>query len=240
MSGCIWCGRSPTTNTHALRKSWLQQLLPGTKLLYHRHVRERPEGVELDREWEQPQFGIDPHCACATCNSGWMNEWDERGERLAEPMTFGRAQTLTDDDRRVLAAWLTLVAIILDQIQRPPVVRPETRKMFYAAPAPLPNSAIWLARTETSRAMANMWPVSWEVVAPTSGEVSHPYFCTIRVNDFVAQVFIPDESWRGGNFKLDGRISQPLWPWSGAIGWPPIGVVREDDLSSYVMRFATR
>lgn len=235
MAGCIFCGTVPQTKTHIFRKAWLESLFPSDQSFMHHHVRNGDNG--FDNWWEAQEFGLAPRAACQPCNGGWMSAIDYAAEALIEPCVLGNASAFGAAlDHRIIARWMTLVAILFDQTQEKPIISPDIHRAFHDEPEPCEGSFMWLAATPATDYTVNGWPRSWKMrssVGETNG-----YFCTFRVKHLVAQVYLPpDREAQSVEFDRDGNPQVvSIWPSPGPVSWPP-EAIRADQLEIFANQF---
>lgn len=99
---------------------WLNRLLaPGTDRL---EELERPKhrGGASERRLKQGSiFTQKPHLACIDCNTGWMRQFEDDMCFFAKPIFTSRGSvTLNMDQRRALAGWVALIAILAEYIDK--------------------------------------------------------------------------------------------------------------------------
>jgi hypothetical protein len=237
-SGCIFCGKSPTTKTHVFRKAWLERLMPGDEDFAHRHQREGED--PFDSHWSAPEFGIAPHAACADCNGGWMHQLEQQGESLVEPCVLGSGRTFSPNTHRALARWILVCVAVVDQILATPAIGQPTRDALYREWDPPSDCIVWLAATVATANEVNLWPRPG-MLLPTA-ERPDFYLCTFRIKHLVAQAFVPldgtpkdlalDRSQGNQNF-----VAQ-VWPSPGTnVTWPPPLLVPGQQIEDFSRAF---
>ncbi len=249
--GCIFCGRSPTTDAHIFRKGWFRTLFPHVSQF--RHVHSRNEGDDpFEVEWRKTSADFKVNCACDPCNSGWMENLDLAAEELfaTSAALGGPVRIESPADRHTVARWCLLVAVLFDQAQRPPRLGRDVHEALRRGEMP-PDVGVWLAATEFPAAdepLASGHAKDWGQELVGSGEVeavSEPalahtvegYFLTFGVLRLLAQVFAPvEDTGRGVSAR---RIGNPaairlLWPDTLVpLVWPPRELIPRDQIDAF-------
>lgn len=235
MAGCIFCGDTPTTKTHVFRKAWLERIMPSGPegFFIHRHV--RTGNGAFDVTWNRESFDIQPHAACAACNSGWMHTLEHMGENLVEPCVLGSGRTFAKNTHGTLARWILTCTVVLDQILAEPVVEQPIRDRLRTAWEPPDDCFVWLAGTSEANDTVNAWPRPWLMALASE---ANGYFCTFRIKHLVAQAFIPlSGSPKDFFFDRSGGTGQhvvQVWPSSGnGAAWPPPLLIHGDQVEEF-------
>lgn len=110
-SRCLFCGSTTDKRSreHVLRKEFKKKY-PASRGLTFTHV--RPNGYETI---ERPisQFDITVNHVCRTCNSGWLNELENRVAKTLDDFSLpGAAYRLTQVDLEDLAFWAFVRALV--------------------------------------------------------------------------------------------------------------------------------
>jgi hypothetical protein len=243
MSGCIFCGASPSTNAHIFRRAWMEEVFPGTEMFHHRHVRRHTEG--FDKEWDKDEADLKVNCACESCNGGWMNRLDLEAEAIFLDHAVRGFSVRVDrhNDKKLLARWCLLVAVLFDQAQETPVLGTDAHEALCQGDLP-DGVLIWLLRTEPPQWRVTAWaePRGLQFNDP-SAEVAHAYFVTFGVNQLVAQLFVPTERTPEGiefNRSDNAPVLRQLWPAPlTPFIWPPprtVGWEQMDELANTLVR----
>jgi hypothetical protein len=249
--GCIFCGRSPTTDAHIFRKGWFKTLFPHVGRF--RHVHTRSEGEDpFETEWRKTSADFKVNCACDSCNSGWMEKLDLAAEELfATSAALGYpVRVESSADRHTLARWCLLVAALFDQAQRPPRLGEPVHHALYRGDIP-PDIGVWLAATDfpeadepLARAHAKDWgqelqePEGTETLSePARSHTAQGYFLTFGVLRLLAQVFVPlEQTGRGVAARRIGNAAaiRPLWPDSlKPLDWPPPESIPREQIGAF-------
>ncbi|HEX6699393.1 MAG TPA: hypothetical protein VF101_01545 [Gaiellaceae bacterium] len=135
------------TNAHVIRKGWIEQLYPDVPSFRHRHVRR--EADPFDVWWSKKEADFKVRCACKGCNSGWMDRLDRAAERIFATDAARGRETKVERlaDRKTLARWCCLVAILWDQKQKPPRLGPDVHRAVFDGEIP-DGTGIWLVSVE--------------------------------------------------------------------------------------------
>jgi hypothetical protein len=242
MAGCIFCGSSPTTKTHIFRKTWIDKVMPAPEPFLHEH--ERTGKGAFRTEWSKSEFDLAPHAACQSCNGGWMHDVDIAAEALIEGCVVGFSRTFrTVKEHQTLGRWMTLVGILFDQTLASPVITREQHQQFWETREPLPGAITWLAATPPPPIgfRLNGWPRPVRMDSPSYG--GDGYFCTIRIEHFVAQTFIPaDRALAGLTLTFDrpdiDRFVRQVWPSPlTPVSWPPPQLLAPEELVPFADAF---
>lgn len=212
---CIFCGRSPTTNAHVLRKAWLEEVFPGLDRFEHRHQRHGSLG--FDRSWSKDEADVKVGCACSVCNNGWMDELDHAAEDLfaTAAATGLPAKISSQADQLTVARWCVLVALLTDQVQETPVVEPLAHETLAQGGIPS-GTHVWLLHTSPPEGHAHAWlePREFQLQS-SSGDLppANAYFVTFGVNHLVVQVLVPTSRTPpiAPNYGMEAFVRQ-LWP----------------------------
>jgi hypothetical protein len=222
--GCVFCGSGPTTNAHVFRKRWIEEIFPGTNPLPHRHVRRGTHG--FDKHWTRNEPDIKVNCACSSCNSGWMNQLDHAAEELfLTASATGHAVKLgLHRDKQTLALWCCLVASLLDQTQRSPVVPSSSRRAIANGDVPA-GAAVWMFRTDPPDWQVHVSAESRTVAFTDALDDPLAYCVTFGIHHLLAQVVLPTATGSEGlTYRRNGdpALSRQLWPDPlTPLFWPP-------------------
>src|ERR671914_389887 len=120
-----------------------------------------------------------------------MDDIDRAGESLIEGCVAGVARTFrTVDEHRTLARWIALVAMLYDQTNETPAISSDVHEDFYDTREPPKDMLAWIAATELTpgRYELNGWPRPVNMRSASYSGTG--YFCTFRIQHFVAQCFL--------------------------------------------------
>jgi hypothetical protein len=228
-SQCIFCGKTPTTETHILRKGWFQTAIaPGLKLLGHRHVRHEAE--PFDKEWWAPTTAFAPYAACPKCNGGWMNDLDHAAEKLfLTAAALGRPTGSLDPlGRQVVAHWASVVAALFDQCQNPPRLTADHHRTIHRGSPPR-GTRVWVAATSPPPGAMPAEVKAQDIAHPLDdepdGDRAPGFFLTVRIRSLIMQILVPLDE-QAERFRFS-RANTPeglveLWPEvTGPLYWPP-------------------
>jgi hypothetical protein len=255
---CIFDGRRgprpKLSNAHVIRKGWIKQLYPDMRF-HHLHVQHdpHPDVEPFERWWSKKEADFKVKCACQGCNEGWMERLDRAAEDLfATDAARGRpAKVEPMADRKTIARWCCLVAILWDQKQKPPRLGPEAHQAVFNGEVP-EGAGVWLAATAAptpSDPLIYGHPRDWhrpelrEQVEAARQEgrfdldLIEGYWITFGVGQLLAQTYIPlkDEAdfiplYRRGNWA----ILRQLWPDTlMALVWPPPELLSRDQVLAF-------
>ena len=157
MPGCIFCGKSPTTDAHILRKGWIDDVMPLVREFRHRRGEDdTPERLKGD--WSKTTIDLKVNSACQTCNGGWMNRLDHAAEDLflTHAVTGYDVKLAFMEEKTTLARWCALVAALFDQTLNPPRFPKRVHEAVYVGQVPDDMQA-WLFRTQPPEGRDLAW-----------------------------------------------------------------------------------
>jgi hypothetical protein len=243
--GCLFCGATPRTKTHALRKGWLETLFPFGEPFESSIFTAHPIAGDKEHEWRSEQFSLSPRIACTTCNSTWMDQVDRAAERVIDQMVRGNTVRIKRiQDFRATARWASQLALLLDQAQPEAIIPEELARDFYETREPLPGSFVWLARAEPElnvRGWMRSWLLDW---IPNETPIK-PNGClvTFRIVNLVLQTFIPLSDGIRDRFVPVAtgeslRATRQVWPTKyQPLSWPPDIYLPATTLDTFAARF---
>ena len=143
---CRGCGtemRGLRSREHILPQ-WLHPYIemPGVSL-EHRAVNE--EGVRLLRSHDLKSFAL--NSICNRCNNGWMSRLEMEVKPILLPLIIGKrsAQSLSADERTVLARWAFKTAFMILSVQKTESVPWNLFEDWAVAGAGAPDPAVIFA-----------------------------------------------------------------------------------------------
>ena len=110
---CIFCNKSPTNKEHVYPR-WSHKYIqkyPG------KYLSTRGQESRTSSELSVVRGKGDIHdwqvkCVDETCNNGWMRELENRAKPVLTPLIQGERTQLAPNDRRAIAGWAVLKAVI--------------------------------------------------------------------------------------------------------------------------------
>jgi hypothetical protein len=247
---CIFCGGTPLTNAHIFRKGWMDQLFPTTERFRHRRNRHEV-GYEALSEWPAVAADFQVKRACARCNSDWMEKLDRAAEDafLTRAAIGLDAKLVKPADKKVVARWCSLIAILFDQAQAVPRVGETVPTSLYAGEVP-EGARVWLAQMQPNDGTPHAFAFAKDMKLSTPGKVGEEdidqgeaYFITFGVGHFVAQVFIPTEETAEDielNRHMNAALIKQLWPdLILPFVWPPPLALPGQQLEDFARAFRT-
>lgn len=119
---CVFCGRSPTTNEHVFPR-WLNRYLQQGRRQQLEQARYGEDGFDVQYPARGLNFRVNR--VCAPCNNGWMAQLEEQSIDVLHPLISTLdLQVIDRRTQRQVALWATKTAMVLDQTQAIPLVRP--------------------------------------------------------------------------------------------------------------------
>jgi hypothetical protein len=138
--------RGSRSREHILPQ-WLHLYIevPGVSL-EHRAVNE--EGVRLLRSHDLKSFAL--NSICTRCNNGWMSKLEMEVKPILLPLIDGRrsAQSLSADERTVVARWAFKTAFIILSVQKTDPVPWNLFEDWAVAGAAIPDPAVIFALSD--------------------------------------------------------------------------------------------
>jgi hypothetical protein len=128
---CIFCARGNLSKEHVW-PAWAAEHLPDA--VARDETLEIVAGSDAQTQTNSRQGSLKHkklRVVCASCNNGWMSVIESDAKRVVMPMMLGQGLFLDESAQRLLACWVALKVIVVDQ--SPPgaaVISPEERKAF--------------------------------------------------------------------------------------------------------------
>jgi len=243
---CAFCG-SPMAKSTGMGRTkehgfarWLLSEFAENGLVRHTVSGGRDQPVK--REWTKKELDAVTRKVCSSCNGGWMNDLEVAVRPVLASLIRGHGRTLYKDGQQRLAAWAVKTALAMELIvpdpefRRPIDVR-HYREMARCQNQPPPKTQVWLGAWGGQQ-MLHYW--SKEIVVQGGGSKSVPaYSSSMTVGHAVIQVLghsYPDDfevthqGWRA-------ELSEKIWPYQGAVEWPPARPMDDDALWAFMRPF---
>lgn len=150
---CAFCGNPGITKAHIFPE-WLQPFNPATGDA-HEEITGRFETFESSALMAPYSIRIRQGSTgsrkvrkvCGKCNSGWMSSIEERCKPIVVNLLNGEDIALNLDSQKLLAAWLSLIAMTHELLKvLTPAIPHTDREYLRANQEPPPRWRIWLAR----------------------------------------------------------------------------------------------
>jgi hypothetical protein len=229
---CIFCARGNLSKEHVW-PAWAAEHLPDA--VARDETLQTVVGSDAQTQTDSRPGSLKHkklRVVCASCNSGWMSVIENDAKCVVMPMMLGQCLLLDESAQRLLARWIVLKIMVVDQ--SPPeaaVISPEERKAFMEQGAMPERLHIELAScgeapwdTAMAKRTANLFPMEKRpsdliaaegrknIQTTTFGIGQLVVHCIARAADAV-------------NLAEMVVFSKPLiklWPLTGsAIIWPP-------------------
>lgn len=217
---CIFCGNESLTREHIYSRAWVERLAPrATSFTNQRAVGYR-EAVPVST-WVSSAADVVVRCVCSDCNNGWMNQLDAGAREMVTALAQGQVKVrLVDEALPLFASWAVKMALVMECLMTPMIVRHETRTRFYAERVPPPGVRIWIATMEEWNGETRTTPMTL-VSAPEMGEVEQAYLVTFRILHLVTQVLVPLKEHAQPEHDEWGALhSEAVWPRAEPLEWP--------------------
>lgn len=128
---CVFCGRVPVVQCRVVNARW-DAAYPDHMQLQRdveydsaggQRSRVSDSGVYLAAGFDSTVRGV-----CARCRDGWIDELDEQAAPHLKPLFDGLPHHITHEASDVVARWVEMTAVLVEQDQRPhtrPTISPE-------------------------------------------------------------------------------------------------------------------
>jgi hypothetical protein len=150
---CIFCERHGLTHEH-IYADWLRDYIPRTAIAHTT----QSTLAHLDHEEVSHQRRTgDPHarrlyCVCGDCNNGWMSRLQTAVRPFLVPLLTGKRTTLYKRAQNVLSAWIAMMTMVAEHVDRKHVAIPQADRDFLRLHQIVPpHWRIWIGRHERSQ-----------------------------------------------------------------------------------------
>jgi hypothetical protein len=200
-----------------------------TASIYRRRADERTTTLRAEFETTVPSFARRTYCEI--CNTGWMIDMDYATEPIIAPMVRGEHGSLSFEDQKQLAAWVTKVALVCESLQGASKRVPDDAYLrFFFERRPRATEPIHLLHYIGGTIHHEF--ARRELVERDTQEVPivHAVLMTLIVGEFVAQMPL-SVSGRLAFTSHEGTDRIAIWPARlQAINWPPSLALNDRDL----------
>lgn len=148
---CVFCENTGLTKQHIWPK-WLKEInqpevTSHTQVLANTDHR-NPAAPTPEVRRRQGHSGTrTARKVCKTCNNGWIERLEERVRGPVTKLMQGEPITLDLDTQRLLAAWLTLVTMMVEFTDLGTLAStPESYAYLYQIGEPPPGWKVWMAK----------------------------------------------------------------------------------------------
>ena len=145
---CIFCAATGVTKAHVFAKSWTNLFDEPNDTqeheVVHRHT--NPGTGEQHVIKRARTFALVSRKVCAECNSGWLNELEERVKPVMADFAANRPVVLSADEQADVALWAS-VAILIAMSMDPDAVDfadPALAQTIHRTSRPSAGMDIWL------------------------------------------------------------------------------------------------
>ena len=146
---CAFCPNKAVLTCEHLWGQWVGRIIPKNK---YRMIRTEPDGTV--RSWPVAVPNATAKVVCATCNSTWMSDLENRAKQIiAEMVLHGSHKTLDAHDTATIAALSLSKAIVADRMcEEREQVLSSTERYGFARTLRFPRGVqMWLSSTSTLR-----------------------------------------------------------------------------------------
>ena len=152
---CIFCGKPGVTKEHVW-PAWLLPYLPrdavNHELLDETHYRTHVERA-VRRHAGAPHSGT-LRIVCRSCNNGWMSILQNEAKPILLPLVLGEPRTLFRKDQTILAAWMSMFAMVAEfrsKTERRVAVTPDQRRYLMDHRHPPAHWKIWIGHFQRAQ-----------------------------------------------------------------------------------------
>jgi hypothetical protein len=235
MKKCIFCGRGGQgvriTKEHVL-PNWLRTSSQGQ--VQGGPLELRSGGSVVDRR-EGVLFSVRPRIACLDCNTGWMQQLEERARPLLLPMLDGLPRPLNEAEQSIVAAWCvkTCYAVLHASRSLPKTVPAEHHKHLWESRGRniSPELDVLIGMDKTDYVLPRTSAILITSFSPRSFTVPEAdglpvYALSLRIHRFVATVVGPEiagdrEGVRQGDYPGEGTYLFRIAPSRQPAHYPP-------------------
>ena len=245
---CIFCGAGDLSLEDIWPK-WISRLLPRKHAVWHAGQfrmfdppTEQPKVT--GRAWKKKRLETTAKVVCKSCNNGWMSGIENNTIPILKNLILGstRETTLTAEDQRTLAIWVTLRWMVYEtQLEGGSVqwfFTTDERHAFMENPEPPPDALIWIGAAELGLLGAHMQghsatsPAGVGAYGEFTGFVGRFAFQCVCRRDGRQHNLDRAESlrWRSSTIRV--------WlPATDAVMWPPPLGLDGELMNQFMARF---
>lgn len=244
MRSCIFCERRATSKEHAW-PMWLMQRIGATE---GGRV-EAQRGRQAPMTWRAGNASLTVRCVCASCNSGWMSDLENRVKPIVERLFTEQPVALDRYDQTTLAVWAGKNAMVYEtlRLDSPHFFSSLDRKTLGETMSLPPHTSVWLAKC-VGDAVIFCSASELGGFADASGEEVRAYVTTMSFGPLAIQVVcgqLPDSFPRSVRVTASMRpgpwheLTLPIWPiQSEQVAWPAsVGLSGELGLDAFSKRW---
>jgi hypothetical protein len=219
---CAFCPNTANLTGEHLWSDWLNQLLPGKK-----RFNVRNEKREIIKTWTSPKLNWKAKVVCASCNSGWMSELENKHAKpaLSELIVGGRGISIDHGRAKSIAFFAFKNAVVFDYLTRGcnPFFERSERHEFRRSLTIPPSVGVFIAGfAYAGLGEANTLYSEFELPPP---HFLRAYVLTYSIERVVVQVAACRTSG-----VLSARVKNyfaiPIWPKPpDGLTWPPARII---------------
>jgi len=232
---------------------WLSTLfrqVHGTRLFHHTEKHPR-SGTNRTESGQRLKFKIP--VVCAPCNHNWMS----RAENAVKPILSSLISNpstdrkLTYDERRSIAMWIAIKAVVLDHHameeygQPKPFFSPQQRTMMRTLQMPPRRISVYMARLKPpmSGNRGDYQTLYYSNFPAKAEKYLRAFVVTVSANEVAIQLIASKMAKRVPLVPVQfnyvpllddwSHYAPQIWPDRGDVFWPPIKTLRRFDTLSY-------
>lgn len=240
---CAFCARRATLTGEHIWSAWIGKLIGPKKITLKFGFADGTQNV-----WQKSSLNEKMNVACADCNNGWMSDLEAHAaDILRDTIVESKPLSFSPRDIAIIAAFGFKSAVISDHARQNPLpffYSAAQRRRFASTLAIPANVQVWIA----SRAIQGGLFNGHDLKTPRGrADGFHINVLTYSAGHFVMQV--TGTRWTKSSRRRHNaapRLTQspdldscsiPIWPFSGAVNWPPPVHLRDDDVKAFTDRW---
>jgi len=248
---CIFCGGTNLSREH-LFADWLTDGGPIVKTKTDTRtfgkIYWKPDPRREVRRYPGHSGSMTVKKVCERCNNEWMSDIDNVAKAVALPLISTQWNSrimLTPEDQRILATWLTKIAIVGDSLnsgQGESFITQEARAWFMAHRAPPPNWEVYIGLYlgERWRQLAiNQHGGNLAIPAEPHSITGYIQTTCLGIGNLFSFVYAVESPDLEVTLGYANRFLRRIWPATGEMLWPLATVVSDSDAGELAMFLKT-
>jgi len=245
MKECAFCPNKAETGEH-LWDNWINRRIPKTRFNSSKYLALDAKPIKFVSVGLNEKLPV----VCNKCNHGWMSALTDRVRlRFSEAILNGETVSITPEDAALLTAFTFMKATVKDYCYSgdDPFFRRNIRKRLKSTLAVPALARVWIAAFYGAARYSfrsNFYRVDVNTPSPLFGMefFCYTYVCGHLAIQFLAPrwkdmdnrrkplvVLSPNQIWSPATLRV--------WPYTGAVSWPPAQYLGDDALDPFINRF---
>ncbi len=232
----MFCGASGVTKAHIFAESWTKMFDEPDDAEDHAVVHEYIDpGTGKKRELKRAKtFALTSRNVCGRCNSGWLNQVEDKVKPLMACFAANTPVTLDSEEQAGLALWAFAAALIA--MRGDPAARdfadPALARELYRTRRPPDGLEIWLGANSHGHMG---WFGSYSLKIPTAPGRTEAWGASISFGYVVIHMVLHGLHDQRMNLRRDAaRALRRIWETSDRVDWPPKVLIGPRDLTPLV------